>query len=106
MTEPNQAQTLVATLRDALHQLDVTLGRTREGVNEIVSQVEHLHTGVEALGDLRQREATAVGIDMVVDAAADFLAAFRELESGLLDAQADVDMLEAAMENDAEGREA
>jgi hypothetical protein len=65
MTEPNQAQTLVATLRDALHQLDVTLGRTREGVNEIVSQVERLHTGVEALGDLRQREATAVGIDMV-----------------------------------------
>jgi hypothetical protein len=106
MTEPNQAQTLVATLRAGLHQLDVTLGRTREGVNEIVSQVERLQTGVAALGDLRQREATAVGIDMVVDAAADFLAAFRELESGLLDAQADVDMLEAAMENDAEGREA
>ena len=106
MTEPNQAQTLVATLRDALHQLDVTLGRTREGVNEIVSQVERLQTGVEALGDLRQRETTAVGIDMVVDAAADFLAAFRELESGLLDAQADVDMLEAAREDDAEGREA
>jgi capsule polysaccharide export protein KpsE/RkpR len=106
MTEPNQAQTLVTTLRDALHQLDVTLGRTREGVNEIASQVERLHTGVEALGARLQHEATAVGIDMVVDAAADFLAAFRALESGLLDAQADVDMLEAAMEDDADGQHA
>ena len=104
MTEPNQAQTLVATLRDALHQLDVTLGRTREGVNEIVSQMERLHTGVEALSDLRQREATAVGIDMVVDAAADFLAAFRELESGLLDAQAEIDTLEAEMAEDDNGQ--
>jgi hypothetical protein len=105
MTEPNQAQTLVATLRDALHQLDVTLGRTREGVNEIVSQVEHLHTGVEALGDLRQREATAVGIEMFVDAAVDLLEAFRALESGSLDVQAEVDTLEEEMADD-HGRDA
>ena len=105
MTEPKQAQTLVATLRDALHQLDVTLGRTREGVNEIVSQVEHLHTGVEALGDLRQREATAVGIEMFVDAAVDLLEAFRALESGILDVQAEVDTLEEEMADD-HGRDA
>jgi len=105
MTEPNQAQTLVATLRDALHQLDVTLGRTREGVNEIVSQVEHLHAGVEALGDLRQREATAVGIEMFVDAAVDLLEAFRALESGSLDVQAEVDTLEEEMADD-HGRDA
>jgi hypothetical protein len=77
MTEPNQAHTLLATLRDTLHKLDVTLGLTREGVDEIVSQVERLHASVEALCDLRQREATSVGIDMLVDAAADCLAAFR-----------------------------
>jgi 3-keto-L-gulonate-6-phosphate decarboxylase len=105
MTEPNQAHDLLATLRDALHQLDGTLGLTREGVDAIVSQVERLHANVEALCDLRQREATAVGIDMLVDAAADFLAAFRALESGLPDAQAEVDTLEAELEDDA-GREA
>ena len=105
MTEPNQAHDLLATLRDALHQLDGTLGLTREGVDAIVSQVERLHANVEVLCDLRQREATAVGIDMLVDAAADFLAAFRALESGLPDAQAEVDTLEAELEDDA-GREA
>jgi hypothetical protein len=97
MTEPNQAHDLLATLRDALHTLDATLGRTREGVDAIVNQVERLQANVDALCDLRQREATPVGIDMVVDAAADLLAAFRELESGLLDAQADIDMLESEM---------
>ena len=44
-------------------------------------------------GDLRQREDTAVGIEMLVDAATAFREAFRELEAGLLDAQADVDTL-------------
>ena len=98
MTEPNQADNLLATLRNALHELDATLGRTREGVDTIVNQVERLHANVEALCDLQQREATPVGIDMVVDAAADFLAAFRELESGLLDVQAEVDTLEVEIE--------
>ena len=100
MTEPNQAHALLATLRDALHTLDGTLGLTREGVNAIVSQVERLHANVEAFCDLRQREATPVGVDMLVDAAADFLAAFRELESGLLDAQTDIDMLESEITDD------
>jgi hypothetical protein len=98
MTEPNQAQDLLATLRDALQKLDVTLGLTREGVDEIVSQVERLHASVEALCDLRLREATPVGIDILVDAAADFLAAFSALESGIPDAQAEVDTLEAELE--------
>jgi hypothetical protein len=105
MTEPNQAHELLATLRDALHTLDSTLGLTREGVDAIVSQVERLHANVEALCDLRQREATPVGLDMLVDAAADFLAAFRELESRILDAQADMDMLESEMTDDENGRE-
>jgi hypothetical protein len=100
MTEPNQAHALLITLRDALHTLDGTLGLTRGGVNAIVSQVERLHANVEAFCDLRQREATPVGIDMVVAAAADLLAAFRELESGLLDAQTDIDMLESEMTDD------
>ena len=100
MTEPNHAYDFLTTLRAALHKVDAALGRTREGVDEIVSQVEHLHANVEAFCDLRQREATPVGIDMVVDAAADFLAAFRELESGLLDAQADIDTLESEMTDD------
>jgi hypothetical protein len=69
-----------------------------------VNQVERLHANVEALYDLQQREATPVGIDMVVDAAADFLAAFRELESGLLDTQAEIDTLEAEMAEDDNGQ--
>jgi hypothetical protein len=106
MTDPNQARELLATLRDALQQLEATLERTREGVDEITSQVERLREGVEALGDLQPREVTAVGIDILVDAAADFLEAFRELASGILDAQGDVDTLEAAMADDEDGREA
>jgi len=38
--------------------------------------------------------------------AVDFLAAFRALESGLLDAQGDVDTLEAAIEDDEDGQQA
>jgi len=106
MTETNKARDLMATLRDALHQLDFNLDHTRAGVDEITSQVARLREGVAALGALQQREATAVGVEMVVDAAADLLAAFRALEAGLFDAQGDVDTLEAAIEDDEDGREA
>ena len=106
MTEQNQARDLVATLRDALQKLEFSLGRTRDGVDEIASQTERLRAGVEALGELRQREATAVGIEMFVDAAVDLLEAFRALEAGLLDVQAEVDSLEAAIEDDAGGQQA
>jgi len=106
MTEQNQARDLLATLRDALHQLEVTLGLTREGVDEVASQAERLREGVEALCEIRQREDISVGIEMLVDAAADFLEAFRELETGLLDAQGDVDTLAAAMEDDEDGQKA
>ena len=106
MTETNKTRDLLATLRDALQKLACTLDLTREGVQQITSQVGRLRGGVEALGDLRQREDTSVGIDMLVDAAADFLEAFKELESGILDAQADVDTLEAAMEDDTDGQTA
>jgi hypothetical protein len=43
---------------------------------------------------------------MFVDAAVDLLEAFRELESGILDAQAEVDTLAAAMADDENGWEA
>jgi hypothetical protein len=46
MTETNKARDLVATLRDALHQLELNLGCTRDGV--------------EALCELRQREDLAM----------------------------------------------
>jgi len=105
MTEQNQARDLVATLRDALRQLEGALGRTRDGVDEITSQTERLRAGVEALGELRQREDTAVGIDMFVDAAVDLLEAFRALEAGIVDVQAEVDTLEAEMADD-DGRDA
>jgi hypothetical protein len=36
----------------------------------------------------------------------DLLEAFRALEAGLLDVQAEVDSLEAAMEDDADGQQA
>ena len=106
MTEQNQTRDLLATLRDALQKLECHLGLTREGVAEIASQAERLREGVEALCELRQREDTSVGIDMFVDAAVDLLEAFRELDSGILDVQADVDTLEAAMEGDEDGQQA
>ena len=106
MTEQNQARNLVATLRDALHQLEGTLERTREGVDEIASQAERLREGVEALCELRQREDISVGIEMFVDAAVDLLEAFRELNAGILDVQTEVDALEAESGNDADGQEA
>lgn len=106
MTETNQARDLLATLRDALHQLEGFLARTREGVDEIASQAERLRAAVEALGELRQREDTSVGIDMFVDAAVDLLEAFQELESGILDVQAEADTLEAEMADDENGGEA
>jgi methyl-accepting chemotaxis protein len=105
MTEQNQVRDLLATLRDVLHQLEGTIGRTRDGVDEIASQAERLRAGVEALGELRQREDTSVGIEMFVDAAVDLLEAFRELESGILDVQAEVDTLEAEMADDGNGPE-
>jgi hypothetical protein len=106
MTEQNQPRDLVATLRDALHQLEGALERTREGVDEIASQAERIRDSVAALGDLRQREDTSVGTEMFVDAAVDLLEAFRALEAGILDVQADVDTLEAEMADDEDGREA
>src|SRR5262245_52903032 len=105
MTEQNEGWDLVATLRDALQKLEFSLGHTRDGVDEIASQTERLRAGVEALGELRQREATTVGIEMFIDAAVDLLEAFRALETGLLDVQAEVDSLEAAMEDDADGQQ-
>ena len=106
MTEQNQARDLVATLRDALQKLEASLGRTRDGVDEIASQTERLRAGVEALSELRQREATSVGIEMFVDAVVDLLEAFRALEAGLLDVQAEVDSLEATMADDEDGQQA
>jgi len=106
MTEQNQVRDLLATLRDALHKLEVSLGLTREGVNEVASQAERLREGVEGLCELRQREDISVGIEMLVDAAVDFLEAFRELDAGILDAQADVDTLEAEMADAEESRDA
>jgi uncharacterized phage infection (PIP) family protein YhgE len=103
MTETNKTRELLATLRDALQQLASNLERTRAGVDEVASQAERLREGVAALGELRQREDTSVGIEMLVDAAVDLLEAFRELDAGLLDAQADVDTLEAEMADDGNG---
>ena len=53
MTETNQPRDLVATLRDALQKLEVDLERTRDGVDEITSQVARLRAGIEALGALQ-----------------------------------------------------
>jgi hypothetical protein len=61
---------------------------------------------VAALCDLRQREDTSIGIEMFVDAAVDLLEAFRALEAGILDVQAEVNSLEAELTDDEDGREA
>ena len=105
MAETNHTRELFATLRDALRALELTLPRARERVDEIASQAERIRDSVAALGDLRQREDTSVGIEMFVDAAVDLLEAFRTLESGILDVQAEVDTLEEEMADD-HGRDA
>jgi hypothetical protein len=106
MTEQNQSRALLATLRDALQQLECNLELTRSGVDGAASQAERIRDSVAALCDLWQREDTSVGIEMLVDAAVDFLEAFRALEAGILDAQTEVDTLEAEMADDENGREA
>jgi len=106
MTEQNQARDLLATLRDALQQLGFNLELTRSGVDGVAGQAERIRDSVAALCDLWQREDTSVGIEMLVDAAVDFLTAFRALEAGLLDAQAEVDTLVAERGDDENGREA
>jgi hypothetical protein len=106
MTEQNQTQTLFATLREALQRLEFNLELTRSGVDGAVSQAERLRAGVAALGALRQRDPTVVGIDMLVDAALDFLEAFHAVEDGLLAAQTEVDTLEAELADEEDGREA
>jgi uncharacterized protein YukE len=106
MTEQNQARDLLATLRDALHKLEFTLGRTRDSVDEIANQAERLRESVAALCELWQREDTSVGIEMFVDAAVDFREAFRELEAGILDVQAEVDTLAEEIADDENGRDA
>ena len=58
-----------------------------------------------ALGALRRREDTSVGIDMVIDAA-EMLQAFHTLAMALPDAQTDVETLEAEMEANEDGHDA
>jgi hypothetical protein len=106
MAETNNTRDLLTTLRDALRALELTLPLARESVDEIASQAERIRDSVAALCDLRQREDTSVGIEMFVDAAVALLDAFRELESGILDVQAEVNSLEAELTDDENGREA
>jgi hypothetical protein len=103
MTETNRIRTLVATLREALHEIESELGLTREGVDAIGQEAVRLREGLAALGALRRREDTAVGIDMVIDAAVALLQAFQDLELALPDAQADMETLEAEREDEDAG---
>jgi hypothetical protein len=103
MTETNRIRTLVATLREAVHEIESALGLTREGVDAIGQEAVRLREGLTALGALRRREDTAVGIDMVIDAAVALLQAFQDLELALPDAQADMETLEAESEDEDAG---
>ena len=103
MTETNRIRTLVATLREALHEIESALGLTREGVDAIGQEAVRLREGLAALGALRRREDTAVGIDMVIDAAVALLQAFQDLELALPDAQADMETLEVEREDEDAG---
>jgi hypothetical protein len=105
MTETNKRQDVVATLRDVLRTLEDTLGRTREGVDEIACQAARLRASVEALGRCLPRADTTVGIDMFIDAATGFLEAFRALDAGVLDVQTAVDTLEAELADGEDDRE-
>ena len=103
MTETNRIRTLVATLREAVQEIESALGLTREGVDAIGQEAVRLREGLAALGALRRREDTAVGIDMVIDAAMALLQAFQDLELALPDAQGDVETLEAEREDEDTG---
>jgi hypothetical protein len=103
MTETNRIRTLVATLRDALQEIESELGLMREGVNAIGQEAVRLREGIAALGALRWREDTSVGIDMVIAAAVVLLQAFHDLELALPDAQGDVETLEAEREDEDAG---
>ena len=103
MTETNRIRTLVATLREALHEIESALGLTREGVDAIGQEAVRLREGLAALGALRRREDAAVGIDMVIDAAVALLQAFQDLKLALPDAQADMETLEAEREDEDAG---
>jgi hypothetical protein len=105
MAAPNNTRDLLATLRDAVRELELTLPLARESVDEIASQAERIRDSVAALCELRQQEDTSVGIELFVDAAVDLLEAFRALEAGILDVQAEVNSLEAEL-TDEHGREA
>jgi hypothetical protein len=100
MTEQYQGRTLLATLRDALHEMGAELERVREGIDAIDAQATRLRESLAALGALRQDEIAAVGIDMVIDAVTELLQACNNLESALPDAQEDVETLAAEMEDD------
>ena len=81
-------------------------GRGGESDNENASQAERIRDSVEALCDQRKREDTPVGIEMFVEVVVDFLEAFRALEAGIPDVQAEVNSLEAELTDDEDGREA
>lgn len=106
MTETNKPRDLMAALRRALQAIESALGLTRESVDEIGNEAARLREGIAALGLLRQREDTSVGIDMLIDAATALLQAFHDLELALPDAQADVETLETEIEDDENSREA
>jgi hypothetical protein len=103
MTETNRIRILVAMLRDALQEIESEFGLTREGIDAIGQEAVRLREGLAALGTLRRREDTAVGIDMVIDAAVALLQAFQDLELALPDAQGDVETLEAEREDEDAG---
>src|SRR4029434_10358819 len=106
MAETNNTRDLLATLRDALRALELTLPLARESVDEIASQAERIRDSVAALGELRQGEDTSGGIEMFVAAAVDLLEACRALEAGILDVQAEVDTLEAELADAEDGQQA
>ena len=106
MTEQHQTRPLLATLRDALQEMDAELERMREGIDAIDAQAARPREGLAALGALRQDEIAAVGIDMVIDAVTELLQVVNDLEAALPDAQADVETLEAEMEDEQDGRNA
>ena len=100
MTETPKTRDLVATLRDALQAMEAELGLMRGRASRRLTPKRRACGRHPAPGALRQEEAAAVGIDMVIDAATELLQAVTNLESALPDAQADMEMLEAEMEDD------
>ena len=98
MSQLPYAQPLFATLRAALHAIDVQLDRARDHVEEIAVQAEHMYEALDELRALRRRQDAYPTLAAFAATAREMTTLFRMLTVEVEEAQAYVDARETAME--------